>query len=224
MSKWGWGVVAVAALAGCQPKNTFSGSGIDITQFFPFDGDAVQHWEFINRDSAVSYKLVADQSPVIEESPDGQIYAVDWTIECVSADPYCVPGLTKTVKWRVTESRGVFLHGVSDGLGNTTNFTPPIQLAEAEMNTDDTVQTVTNGATFTATYLGYETCPVRWAVDWGDDCIHINLDDGDGNPDTNGLVTGDYWAIIGFNVVAVQSQSDSDVWELSTFDCVGDDC
>ena len=48
--------------------------------------------------------------------------------------------------------------------------------------------------------------------------------DGRGVWVTNEGLVGDYWAILGFNLIAFQGDTDSDVWELSNWTCTGAGC
>ena len=70
----------------------------------------------------------------------------------------------------------------------------------------------------TATFVGFEACPVRLNVDWRE-CVHITLEDDDADPITNGDVTGDYWAIVGQNIIALQLTTDVNQWQLSKIAC-----
>ncbi len=216
---------AWALAVGCAPpQDNISGSAIDMTDYFIYSSSAIQTWEFINRDPSITYQLIANQSEAVEETPDGQIFSVAWNLHCVSADPECVDRTLKTVKWRVEQSRGVFLPGIVPAQGLPIDFAPEVQLALGEMDPGEFVVSNSGGFTFTATFDGFADCPVSWTgtSDWGDDCIQITLDDGDTNPATNPEIVGTYWAIVGFDVVAWQGEEDLDVWQLSKYECVGD--
>jgi hypothetical protein len=221
------------AFAACTPVagGDIPSVGEDVTPDFQFRSDAIGHWEYINLDESVSYKLYADQNEGVESSPTGQIFAVNWTKECVAEDPYCIDGVGKTVKWEVDLGKGVFITGKQDAADENGNiapevdYAPPIQLASGDMEPGDTISTVTNGFTFTSTYQGYDTCPVRWSTaNWGDECVKLSLSDGDVDPVTNEGLVGDYWAILGFNLVAFQGDTDDDIWELNDYKCAGAGC
>ncbi len=214
--------LCLLAIGACDKENPYTFSGTDMYELFPFDGD-VRTWEYINVDESLSYRLVAKTR--IEDPVEGgsyRIYNVDYTTDCVQTDPTCVEDeLIRTVGISSDVVNGVLIHTVESN-GSVINYDPPLALADKEMKPGDTVVTETDGQTFTATFVGVEFCPVRLNVDWRD-CAHITLEDGDADPLTNADIVGDYWAIAGQNIVAIQLSLDTDQWQLSAVACEPDD-
>lgn len=220
MRNW-YALIALTTVAcggqGIQPTS----NGEDIPGMFPFDGIRVS--EFLSEDPLIGYKLVGTMSDVVQETPDGRVYTINTVVDCVASDCGQPDGVTvRSVQWRSSISDGVFIHGYGNAQGTLTQFDPPVQLGEREMNSGDSVETITGGFTFTATFEGYDECPVRWQVDWGRTCGKFTLDDGDGIDETNAEIVGTYWAIVQYNVVATQLVGDTSIWELSSWDCT--DC
>ena len=55
-----------------------------MTDFFVYKSEGAESWEFINRDPLISYKLVAVLSDIVEETPDGQVFAVMNELDCLN--------------------------------------------------------------------------------------------------------------------------------------------
>jgi hypothetical protein len=102
--------------------------------------------------------------------------------------------------------------------GDAVNFKPPIQLASQKAKKGDTWSTTTGGASWTSTFVGFEWCPVDMNVDWNE-CGHFVLTT---DTEEGYSVAGDYWAILGYNVVAMTIPGDPGQWMLSDHDCAGD--
>ncbi len=222
--------LAVILLTGCPPKqNPYSYGGTLMYEMFPFDG--IRTWEFVNTDEELSYSMIAtmrEQDPEAKEPKDGvPRYTIDYAKHCRGADPDCYEGeIMRTITWSSDLTEGVRIHDYEDTNG-LIEFGTAIQLAPSEMERDDVEETKTDGYTWTSTLIGAENCPVRMNVDW-EDCMHLVLDDGDGDDTTNTGLVGDYWAIAGFNVVAILLTADITTgpedeewgqWELTDHEC-----
>jgi hypothetical protein len=222
--------LAVVLLAGCPPKqNPFGYGGTLMYEFFPFDG--LRTWEFISTNEELAYSLVAimqEADPEAKEPKDGiSRYTVDYTKHCRGADATCFEGeVIRTITWSSDIQEGVRIHDYEDPSSGLIEFEPPILIAPEKMERDEEAVTDTGGFTWTSTLLGTESCPVKMNVDWTD-CVHFSLDDGDGDDSTNPGLVGEYWAIVGYNVVTVQLNSDMVIvddeevgqWQLSSHNC-----
>lgn len=196
---------AAALLAGCSGGSTYSYSGYVMENYFPFDGERT--WEFVSTDTELTHKIVAELDPQPTTTGDGiEIYTIDYDLQCLEDGPLCDGGEPlRSVKWSADQTRGVLIHGV----GNES-YEPPITLAAPKMAVGDTVETETGGTLFTASFDQITDCPVKWTDAW-DECVWLHLDDGGAGVD----VAGDYWAVTGYNVVAMQLTGDTGQWQLS---------
>jgi hypothetical protein len=198
------------------PNDQFTFSGFDMTDYFAFDGERT--WEYISSDTSVAYFWVAELSQDVEEVDGKKVYTVDTTKDCVGNDPTCVEGeLVRSLRWSVDATDGVEIHSYAIGTDARVDLSPPLQLATAKMKKEDVVETTTDGTDFSSTFASIETCPVQWNVEW-DDCIRFDLDDGDGDLSVGHPLTGQFWVITGFNLVAQSVPGESGRWELSDHD------
>jgi len=201
-------ILAVMLSTGCG-GSAYQYAGYSMDDFFPFDGERT--WEYINTDITIPYKVIATLDSEHRTEGSTKIYAVDYDKECL--DPTskdCVDeGYLRTVEWSSDPTDGVMLHSLTDILGKT-NFTPPITLAASRMAVGDTVVTNTDGVTFTATFdVIASECPIQWVDTWTD-CPKITLDDGG----AGAALAGEYYAIGGYNVVAMELTGDTGQWQL----------
>lgn len=196
---------AAMLLGGCTDGDKFTYSGWRMADYFPFDG--VRRWEFVSTDLSVPYKLVGDLQPV--DVVDGvSLHTVSYTRRCLGNDPTCEDGsFVRAMTWRSDRSRGVFLHAADNGQGAVA-FDPPVQVGLAEMKRNEVVTTETAGVTWTSEVVEVEPCPVQWNVDWPE-CLRLELRGGASS------VSGDYWVINGFNIVAFDIEGEPARWELS---------
>jgi len=222
--------LAVVLLTGCLPKeNPFGYGGTLMYEYFPFDG--IRTWEFISTDEDLPHTMVAtmrEPDPDAKAPKDGiNLYTIDYSKHCRGADGSCIEGdLIRTITWSSDLEDGVRIHDYEDATTGLIEFNPPILIAPEKMERDETAVTDTGGFTWTSTLIATETCPVHMNVDWTD-CIHFSLDDGDGDINTNPGLVGDYWAIVGYNVVAVELAAEVSMvdgeevgqWQLSDHDC-----
>lgn len=201
-------LVVLLCVSGCG-GGTYQYAGYGMDDFFPFDGERT--WEYINTDFTIPYKLVATLDSEARVKDSTKIYSIDYEKECL--DPKskeCAnEGYLRTVEWSSDPTDGVLLHSIED-IGGRTVFNTPISLAASRMTVGDTVVTETDGVTYTATFdVVSSVCPIQWVDEWTD-CPKITLDDGGaGAP-----LAGEYYAIGGYNVVAMELTGDTGQWQL----------
>ena len=185
---------------------------------FPFDGNRT--WEFINTDDTVSYKLVAETREVKpDDSADYSVYTVDYSVDCVAADATCEQGeLLRSIGWSSDAQNGVMIHSF-ENQNFGVDYEPPIWLSDSDARVGVPLTTMTDGFEWTATLEGFEHCPVWLNADWGPNCAHFSLDDGDMTGGVNHGLTGHYWAIDGQGVVAIQLDGEAGMWQLSESNC-----
>lgn len=208
-----------ALLAGCTPSNPYTYGGTKMVDHFPFDG--VRTWQFVSTDQTVPYRLVAQMRADEPDVIDGMnVYTVDYISDCVRDEQGCVDQeILRTISWASDLVEGVFIYSWTEGAA-TTHFEPPLMVAGTEMLLGDELTTATAGATWTSTLLDFEDCPVHMTVDWRN-CARFQIDDGDGNDLTGLGLAGEYWAVKGYNVVALRLAGEEGIWQLSKQSCEG---
>lgn len=200
-------LAVLAGLGGCT-GGSYQYDGYVMETYFPFDGERT--WEFISSDSSLEHKIVATLDPNPSSTADAtEIYSIDYSLECLDQGPFCKDaGHLRTVRWSADQTRGVLIHSIEMATG-TVNYDPPINLTTDRMAVGETVETDSNNTRWIATFQGIGECPVQWTSEWSD-CIHLSLDDGGaGSP-----LAGEYWAVSGYNVIAMQLSDDSGQWQL----------
>ena len=208
-------------LAGCGqslPNGPLGFGGFTMTEYFSYDGERT--WEFVSEDILIDYILVADLNEESEVLEDGftRVYTIDYTKDCISTEGGCVEDeYVRSMKWSSNDTYGTFLHGYTLAGEEAVVFDPPVQITPPSMKREDSVTTETGGSTWTSTLIQIEECPVQWAVTW-DECARFELDDGDGDLATGSPVSGTFWAITGYNVVAMDWPGSPGRWELLKHD------
>ena len=208
---WGLGslvLIMTSGAAGCGGGG-YQYAGYSMDDFFPFDG--ARSWEYVNTDVTVPYKMIATLDSAYEEANGQKIYSVDYSYECLNPKSKDCPdaGFVRAVRWSSDASSGVQLHSFED-ISGRTNYDPPIALTSGRMVVGDVVETQTDGVDYTATFeVIVSECPIQWVDTW-ENCPKITLDDADaGAP-----LAGEYYAIGGYNVVAMELTGDTGQWQL----------
>lgn len=197
-------------LAGCDSSVGYVGYRMD--EYFPFDGERT--WEFTSTDTTLPYKLVATLDPEPETEGGVEIFSIQYDRVCVSADETCTDARVRTVRWSSDAIGGTRIWGYENDAG-AVSFDPPVQLTLPQMVPSETATTQLDGVTWTSTFVGVEACPVTWTSEWEDRCLHLHLDDGDGDATQGSWLAGDYWAIVQYNVVGMALTEDTGTWQLS---------
>jgi len=180
----------------------------DVSEAFESTENA--EWEFMNENPAVSYKLIGT---LAVDRADADVYTVKYAKHCMANDASCETGeLVRAISWSNDALNGVLIHEINDA-GVETVFEPPLALAASEMYNADFMVTETAGYTWTSTLVASETCPVDITGGIGEDCLRISLSDG-GMGATNPALVGEYWAVSGYGIVAMDVASDEGRWKL----------
>jgi hypothetical protein len=198
------------AFAGC--GGTVDPSApIRTSNFFPMDGERTA--VYVSDDGATTDTLeVTKLEPT--EAMDGR--------EVVTFEHAFSDGTVKgAVKWASSAGEGIRIYGYRDGPdGDFTMFDTPVLVTsqnDAE-NLGDSVRTTTDGYTFTSTLLGFENCPVPWGgLDWTG-CMHLKIDDGDGDDTTGPLFAGEYWLVTRYGPAWMKLTGDREKWKLADYD------
>lgn len=174
--------IALAALALACTGSTTTYPGDRIYEYFPLEGE--RRWRYAMEDDSAGYLLEV-------EKIDGTV--IDGsevvTLEYRRSDTL---DLLYTTVWSSDEAGGILIYSSEVQGGDSKTYSPPVQFAEYQMRGGDEVVTETGGMTFTSTYVAKEECPNLWVSDvW--ECLHINIDDGDGDDMVGAPFAGDWW-------------------------------
>ena len=206
--------IALFVLSGCTGNSNYSYSGFSMTEYFEFDGERT--WEFVSQDTDLAYLLIGDLLQETGEANNGDsiVYTIEFTKDCVGTDATCVDKeFVRSVDWSCDDTHGTQIHHYLMADGDEKTFDPPLGITDAKMKKEDYVETAVDGTTWRSTFVSIEECPVQWNVDWNE-CIRLEVDDGVGDLTTGSPVSGIYWVITGFNVVAMELPGETDRWEL----------
>jgi hypothetical protein len=191
--------------------STYGYQGLKMSPYFPMDGE--RQAEYANEDvDNVPWKLEVEK--VDETETSGSTEIVTWeqyrddTAELVGA-----------VKWSADSSDGIQIHAYAVGTDDFTVFDPPIAVSDNSdyMNRGDSVVTETGGMTFTSTFVEVVDCPVQWGLDW-EDCVHMRIDDGDGDDTVGPIFAGDYWLVTRYGPAWMHTTGYDDKWNLAHYD------
>ncbi len=186
---------------GCTGDVTFPGT--DMTGFFEFENNVGYQWQFANEDIALTYRMVGQ----IEDyfTVDGAFrYEMVYRTDCIAESPTdCADGELIRSMVFTSDYNGIQIWGA-----NGEDFDAPVKLANQFMKVGDTIESQARGHTYTVTMDAIGGCPVRLA-NW-DNCAHFVVTSNDGDDD----ITGEYWAVQSFNIVAVSWPDQPGRWEL----------
>lgn len=199
--------------AGCPPITTVTFEGEDMKTYFPFGSDATS--VYISEDLTLPYFLEARFLDEVTQGDSSltQIYTFEFAKRCVATGTECIDGEV-VFEWRVSSdsAAGTLLHGHTHG--GEVSFDPVVRLTDAKMRIDDVSVSESGGATWSSTFVGFETCPAPF---WRNDpptCAKITLDDGGaGSP-----MAGTFWAAPGFQIVAFDIDGESELWGLQKYE------
>jgi hypothetical protein len=216
MRRSAWSLLGWFLAAGCDPGNTQYGyEGYAMADFFPFDGE--RSWTF-SQDGGTQ-QLQALLNPEFEQSEadSTRIFTVAYSRTCPEGlEETCVPEEhpISSIRWSASSGDGVRVHGIA-GEGGEQSFDPPIAFTDNRGSIGNVVSTVTGGATFTAHFEDIVSCPINYTDNW-EQCVKIVVDDDDdATTPGNHPLHGEYYAVAGYNVVAMQLRDDSALWKLT---------
>jgi len=200
-------LVVAAGCSGAAPQEF---RGEDMEDYFPFAENLSCEWQFVNEDDGVSYKLIA-RIENEEFVNDIRQFTVEYTKDCVGEDPTCVEGdFVRSMTWSLQGNQGIHLHKVETAAQGETVFEPSLRFLDKYMKRGDQTVADAGGNTYTTTLEEFGACPVL--LDW-DQCAKLVVESS-GGPDS---VTGTYWVINDFNIVAMNWDEDPlSTWQLST--------
>lgn len=185
--------------------------GTQMSEFMPFDGE--RQAEYINEDADnVPWKLVVEKVEPTSMQDGVELVTMEWSRD----DTGEVVG---SVIWSSTEGDSVLIHGYAVGAESPTMFDTPIWFTDDDdlMKVGESVTTETNGYTFTSTFIEMTDCPVNWGLEWTG-CVHMKLDDGDGDDNAGPIFAGEYWLVERYGPAWMLLTGYSDIWNLAHYD------
>jgi hypothetical protein len=227
-------VAILAGLVGCT-GSTYGYEGYNMVDHFPLDG--TRSWKYSNE--------TVDHNLIVEMVDGSSVDSFEIkNLEFWQADPNNLPAtLLFSLSVSSDDVNGVHLHGYTyyadpvpydsgdsgdtdtdsdsgaKGPEDTAAFTPPVVLADKKMVPGDSELTDVNGTTWTTTLEGQESCANHWVN--GDqtwDCLHVSLDDGDGDYSAGSPASGHFWLAPRYGMSWFQLTGDLDKWVLADAD------
>lgn len=202
-------MVGVAFATGCTGGNGNGFQGENMLDYLPFDRNLDCEWEYQSTDISLSYKLRGTIDNV-EQVGDLTQYTVLFEKDCVADDATCVEGeFVHSMTWSIQGNQGAHIHAAQSATGTLT-LDPSIRFVERFMRRDESVETDVNGVMYTSKLVEFGECPV--AIPEWTDCARMELTSSAADDE----VTGTYWMINDFNIVAMEWPDQSGRWELNT--------
>ena len=120
--------------------------------------------------------------------------------------------------WSSDAQHGALLWSYADQ-DRGAEFDPPVQFDCPRMDPGHEVGTNSANRNWLARFEDVEGCACFWVPGWShEDCIHISLDDGDGDSDSFGRVTGDWWLVPRYGPAQRSIDADGARWSLCGWD------
>ncbi len=189
-------------------------AGTKMSDYFAFEGARTN--EYNNADTAIDYKLIVQKKTQTTQEGDREIVTMEYT-NGNTADVF------GSVLWSSITSDSVVVHGYSLGTtGATITFDPPVAITDDDdaMRVGESVETETtdsdgNSFTYVSTLVeGVATCPSTANDDFAQ-CVHMTIDDGDGDDAVGPLFTGDFVLVASWGPVFQTLPLWESEWELT---------
>jgi hypothetical protein len=200
------------AIVGCEPAYNYQ--GYDMPDHFPLDGSKLE-WEYSSTDTSVVSELRVEKVGTAIVG-DVEVATLEhWVIGEDDAED-----LAWSVQWSSDSVKGVQIHGYTNVTnGSEVSFEPPILFAEGHGIPGDQLITQSGGFTWTATFESVEGCETYWVPGWADEnCLVVNLDDGDDTPITNSIIVGTYWLVPRYGAAWLDLDAYDARWSLANHD------
>lgn len=210
------GRMLLPALLGCESYHYEVERWCPVYDYVPLDG--YRTWTYVNE--GVDWPLVLHTGATSILDDGTETVTIDWT----RGDTDEALG---SVTWSSAHHEGVFIHAWSVGDEEPTVFNAPVGLTDKRglMQPGDTAGTTTNGCTFLSELVDWDVhCRTQWSPwDPTDNlCIHMRLDDGDGDDDAGPNFAGDYWFLGDFGAAWMRLTGYPEIWNLYQYDGVDD--
>ena len=189
-------------MTACDTDN-YQYAGHNTYEYFVYDGERT--WKYRQEDLGIEWRMEARKSGVVDKGST-QVVTIDYGV----LDP---SELLYSIDWSSDSSNGIQVHGYSVEDGDTVAFDTPVSMSEYRMVPGDTIETVTNGITYTAELVGVESCANDWVTDpW--ECLHFSISDGVDDASSAPFV-GDWWLAADWGTSRFQPAGYDTPWILS---------
>jgi len=203
-------LVGALLMTACSSTPTTGYNGHNIYEYFPLDGNRA--WTYAIDDNSLDYLTYVEKTDVVDAGGT-KITTLEYRQQPQGGDG--TPGdLLYSIDWSSDSAAGIVVYGYSVQGAESVTYDQPVQFADYQMATGDTVTTDTNGTSFTATMVGMESCTNLWTSEtW--DCVHMNLDDGDGDDSAGPPFAGDWWLAGSWGASSFQNSGATAPWVLT---------
>lgn len=195
----------------CDGGTTYNGIGME--DYFPMEGERSATYK--NDDDTVPYLLLMEKQSQSTTVGDRDVWTFEYSDDTTAS-------LVGGVQWS-NSSGSVQIHGWAGADGVYSTFDPAIDVTDDDgrMLTGDAITTTTGGVTWTSTFVGVESCPVEWGLDW-EGCVHISLTDGGAAPSaaddpSRPFFVGDYWVIQRYMIAWMHIRGYDANWNLADY-------
>lgn len=195
----------------CSCDNDTSFSGYMTHEYFPFDG-LVVGWTFGTRDESFDYQLVQTFDPEESVSVDGQQrHTLSATRRCLPSVESCDEGFAWAYTMSAEAIRGVQVHAYETPEEGLVELDPPLLIAHARGQPgDEAISEGVDGHDFVSEWITVNArCDQDFEIGW--ECAHFSI-----TSDPPGhFLSGDWFAVRGYNVVSFQRGQDAARWRLA---------
>lgn len=149
----------------CAPEGSNTNySGHNTHEYMPLDG--VRSWQYQNDGAAFDM--------VVEKTNTNTVDGIDIiTYTYSKKEP---SESLATIDWSSDSLNGILVHGYTLTNQGGMEFETPVILADYKMVPGESVETITDGITFTSTFVAMEQCPNNWIDEdntW--DCLKFEI-------------------------------------------------
>jgi hypothetical protein len=202
-------VLTAAVLVGCEHGDIYY-SGNNIPDHFPLDGSLLV-WKYDSEATSDHLTVEKSGSEVLD---DREVVTLAHTL----TDEDGSRDWVADIRWSSDRDAGVLIHGYTQG-EERLDLDPPVILSERYSVPGDVLTTYSNGQGWISRFEGIEGCGNFWVPEWDDEsCLVFSLDDGDDDPETNGLITGTYHLVPRYGAAWLDLDAYDVRWRLSDHD------
>ncbi|MEN9785263.1 MAG: hypothetical protein RLZZ299_527 [Pseudomonadota bacterium] len=203
-------MVALALLLACGGGAAVF-RGTQLADYMPLDPLLRAFYTSDDYANADGYDLVVTRMEPTEITGGFEIVTLEYALTKDDG-----PEILATVQWS-SDSSGIRIHGYGAGSEPATRYATPVLVARQYMQRGESLTTDTDGLSITSTFVDFQACPVPFGVDF-DECAHINIDDGDGDPNAGPFYVGEYWLVPRYGVAWMKNTGAAVPWELTDYE------
>lgn len=206
-------MIGLVLLAACNGNKIAENKGFKMSEYFPQDGSRAAVYDNEDEGFTSNLRMEKGQEPILVDD----VETWQWDVY-ESTDNDLV--LLWSIQWSAPSGDGASILSYTDGAGEKTTFDPPIAVAPITdyMNTGDIIETQTGGTTWTSEILDVGDCEVLWGTLTWSECIHMRIDDGEGNDADDLPFAGEYWQATSYGTAWFQPSGDASKWVLLDYE------